>query len=83
MKDQARPHAQAVHFDSKQIFFQSTFDGKKTGWYFTVTGSHVYGPFAYKQIAEQILEGVLKRMQEASEHNGDDNQAGPRQTGNA
>jgi hypothetical protein len=70
-------HDQPAHFDSKRIFFQSTLDGKQTGWYITVTSERDYGPFPTKQVAQYILDGLLRRLEESQIHDDSNNQANP------
>ena len=81
MKDQTTPHAQAVYLNNEQIFFQSTIDGRKNGWYITVTGEQLYGPFPNKQVAQQILDGLLQRLQDKDEHQQGGTADDPRLTG--
>lgn len=46
------------------IFFQSAIDGSNSGWYITIHGGNVYGPFREKHVAETILAGLLKKADE-------------------
>jgi len=46
------------------IFYQSTIDGSNAGWFITIHGGNVYGPFREKCVAETILEGLLKKDRE-------------------
>jgi len=82
MKERTTPHGQAVYLNNYQIFFQSTIDGRKNGWYITVTGKQLYGPFSSKQIAQQILDGLLQRLQDKDEHQQGGTTEDPRLTGN-
>ena len=77
MKDQATLHTQVIHLENKKIFFQSLFDGRQNGWYITVTGKHVYGPFEDRQVAQQILEGLLQRIRDDAKLNDQEQQPWP------
>jgi len=52
------------------IFYQSTIDGSNAGWFITIHGGNVYGPFREKCVAETILEGLLKKDRERQAGNG-------------
>ncbi|MFQ5487799.1 MAG: hypothetical protein ACE5ET_05065 [Gammaproteobacteria bacterium] len=60
--------AQAIsgraHYRVGSIFFQSAIDGTNAGWYITIHGGNVYGPFREKHVAETILAGLLKKANE-------------------
>ena len=81
MNKPAAKHTEPASFESKRIFFQSTFDGKKTGWYISVTSERAYGPFSDKQVAQHILDGLIRRLQEDQINNGDTGRPGS--SGNA
>lgn len=49
------------------IFFQSAIDGSNAGWFITIHGGNVYGPFREKNVAETILAGLLKKANERRE----------------
>jgi|GEM_PF-6378559 len=51
------------------IFYQSTIEGSNAGWFITIHGGNVYGPFREKCVAETILEGLLKKDRERQADN--------------
>jgi len=53
-----------AHYRVGSIFFQSAIDGTNAGWYITIHGGNVYGPFREKHVAETILAGLLKKANE-------------------
>jgi len=53
---------QPARFGSKRIFFQSSIDGKNTGWFISITSQRSYGPFPDKAVAQYILDGLVKRI---------------------
>ena len=55
---------QPARFSSKRIFFQSSIDGKNTGWYISITSQRSYGPFPDKAVAQYILDGLVRRIKE-------------------
>ncbi len=52
------------------IFFQSAIDGSNSGWYITIHGGNVYGPFREKHVAETILAGLLKKANDRQARDG-------------
>ena len=65
--DDAPPHQQA-NSPSERIFFHETTHTHRRGWYFTVRGGHVYGPFPSEETAQQVLEGLLSSYRQADRH---------------
>jgi len=63
--------SQPARFDSKRIFFQSSIDGKNTGWYISITSERAYGPFPEKKVAQYILDGLVRRIKERQMQNND------------
>ncbi|HHH36224.1 MAG TPA: hypothetical protein ENK48_05280 [Gammaproteobacteria bacterium] len=55
-----RPQGRA-RYRIGSIFYQSAIDGTNAGWYITIHGGNVYGPFREKDVAETILAGLLKK----------------------
>lgn len=56
--------SQPVHLsqaDQERIFFQSTMDGNNSGWFISLNSKRAYGPFPDREVAEYILDGLLKR----------------------
>jgi len=51
-------------FETKRIFFQSSLDGNNSGWFISISDERAYGPFPDKQVAQYILDGLVKRMLE-------------------
>jgi len=47
--------------DHARIFFQSSMKGDNNGWYISLTSERAYGPFPDRDVAEYILDGILKR----------------------
>ncbi len=43
------------------IFYQSNIEGSNAGWFITIHGGNVYGPFREKCVAETILDGLIKK----------------------
>jgi len=62
MKEQSQQTSSPTRFDSKRIFFQSSLDGRNSGWYISITSERAYGPFPDKQVAQYILDGLVKRI---------------------
>jgi len=50
-----------ARFDSKRIFFQSSLDGNNSGWFISFTSDRAFGPFADKETAQYILDGLVRR----------------------
>ncbi len=63
----ARDTTDRAHYRIGSIFFQSTIDGTNAGWYITIHGGNVYGPFREKNVAKTILAGLLKKANEHQE----------------
>ena len=53
-----------VYFRSDRIFFQADLEGRGSGWYIAMRGGHSYGPFPNRDVAEMIVEGLIKRLQD-------------------
>jgi len=51
-------------FRTGSIFYQGTIDGKVAGWFISIQGGNVYGPFTEKSVAQYILEGLTRRGRE-------------------
>jgi len=64
----ARNISGRAHYRIGSIFFQSAIDGTNAGWYITIHGGNVYGPFREKNVAETILAGLLKKANERQEN---------------
>ncbi len=47
--------------DHERIFFQSTLNGNNSGWFISLNSKRAYGPFPDRDVAEYILDGLLKR----------------------
>jgi len=62
MEEQLQQPPAAARFDSKRIFFQSSLDGHNSGWYISITSERAYGPFPDKQVAQYILDGLVRRI---------------------
>jgi hypothetical protein len=45
------------------IFYQRDCEGRGEGWYFMLSQHSPYGPFPDKDVANTILEGVIKRLE--------------------
>lgn len=69
MEEQSQPSSTAARFDSKRIFFQSSLDGRNSGWFISITSERAYGPFPDKQVAQYILDGLVKRILERHAEN--------------
>jgi len=48
--------------NQERIFFQSTPKGDNNGWFISLTSERAYGPFPEREVAEYILEGLIKRV---------------------
>jgi len=61
---QESAHGKTVqgYFLYSRVRFQRDFNGRGEGWYFMLTPRKVYGPFPDKDIADNILEGLLIRL---------------------
>ncbi|MFQ5488581.1 MAG: hypothetical protein ACE5ET_09100 [Gammaproteobacteria bacterium] len=55
------------HFDSDRVFYHSTLAGKDDGWYFTVRGGQIHGPFPDKAAAQQALDELVSEFQAKGE----------------
>lgn len=53
-----------VYFRSDRIFYQADLEGRGSGWYIAMRGGHSYGPFPERDVAEKIVEGLIKRLEE-------------------
>lgn len=62
MQEPSQQSSTTARFDSKRIFFQSSLDGRNSGWYISITSERAYGPFPDKQVAQYILDGLVKRI---------------------
>jgi hypothetical protein len=62
MQTRSQQPAGTARFDSKRIFFQSSLDGRNSGWYISITSERAYGPFPDKQVAQYILDGLVSRI---------------------
>lgn len=58
-------HPQADERDIvySHIFYQRDCNGQGEGWYFMLSRNRPYGPFPDKDVANTILEGVVKRLE--------------------
>ena len=45
------------------VFYQRDCNGRGEGWYFMLSRNAPYGPFPEKEVANTILEGVVKRLE--------------------
>ena len=61
----AEPPPRQTRSPSERIFFHETAHAHRRGWYFTVRGGHVYGPFPSEAAARQVLEGLLSGYRQA------------------
>ena len=62
MEGQSQQSSTVARFDSKRIFFQSSLDGSNSGWYISISSERAYGPFPDKQVAQYILDGLVRRI---------------------
>lgn len=56
------------------IFYHANMDGRGAGWYIELRSGYTYGPFPDKDVAQTILEGVLKRLNAGNTDESDDRQ---------
>lgn len=52
-----------VYFRSDRIFHSADVDGRGTGWYIAMRGGYSYGPFPDRDVAQTIIDGLIKRLQ--------------------
>lgn len=45
------------------VFYQRDCNGRGEGWYFMLSRNAPYGPFPDKNVANTILDGVVKRLE--------------------
>ena len=45
------------------VFYQRDCNGRGEGWYFMLSRNSPYGPFPDKDVANTILDGVVKRLE--------------------
>ncbi len=64
MQTTTQETSRPASFETKRIFFQSSIDGSNSGWFISITDERAYGPFPDKQVAQYILDGLVKRMLE-------------------
>lgn len=48
------------HFRSERFFHHASVGGQDDGWYFSVRGGLVYGPFPDEDTARRMLEGLIR-----------------------
>lgn len=51
------------HFRSERFFHHTSVGGHDDGWYFSVRGGLVYGPFPDEETARGMLEGLIRDYQ--------------------
>lgn len=56
--------ARPTHFRSERFFYHTSVGGKDDGWYFSVRGGLLYGPFADEDTAKRLLEGLIRHYQQ-------------------
>jgi hypothetical protein len=53
----------SVYYRSDRIFHSTDVDGRGTGWYIAMRGGYSYGPFPDRDVAQTIIDGLVKRLQ--------------------
>lgn len=57
-----------VYFRSDRVYYQAAITSKEqeesteAGWYISMRGGYAYGPFPDREVAEAILDGLLKKL---------------------
>lgn len=61
-----------AHFEVDRVFYQTSTESPEIsqGWYFSVRGGDVHGPFKDKETAERVLNEIIKQYQEAGNSGG-------------
>jgi len=67
LEDTAQTYRGNPHFGSDRLFYHSALAGKDDGWYFTVRGGQVHGPFADKAAAQQALDELVSEFRAKGE----------------
>lgn len=53
-----------LHFQGERFFHHTSMGGEDDGWYFSVRGGLVYGPFPDEETARRILQGLIRHYQQ-------------------
>jgi len=68
--DHSLPQSSAViydkpaHFRSDRLFYHTSMEADNNGWYFSVRGGRIYGPFATQETANQVLQELIAGYQQ-------------------
>ena len=58
-----------VYFRSDRVYYQAAINpgtanepATEAGWYISMRGGYAYGPFPDREVAQTILDGLIKRL---------------------
>ena len=58
-----------VYFRTDRVYYQAAINADSAnepataaGWYIAMRGGYAYGPFPDRDVAETILDGLIKRL---------------------
>lgn len=55
------------HFHSERLFYHSNLDNNEGGWYFSIRGGTIRGPFESRETALQALDKLIRVFRENGE----------------
>lgn len=69
-----------VYFRTDRIYYQAAINADSTderttqaGWYIAMREGYAYGPFPDRDVAETVLEGLIKRLKKDNFENATQN----------